>query len=136
MTDFQFYDEYDKEVANEGVWFQGIDRAGNNYGSFLCRLIDRDQPATKTFFNRQGNKKQNVVSEEKQTEDTIRMFIECSLLDWDLKDIKGKPIEFDKKKAFEYFSNPKTHTFLMNLIQYSSDVNNYTADEELPEKNL
>lgn len=136
-NEFDFIEEYDTEIAKEGRWFPATNRNGVQLGLFKCKLMDSEMPAVKVYQQRQGQKGQSTEqkSEEEQIEDTIRMFIHCSLIDWEIKGKNGENIPFDKKSAHAFFSNKTTHSALVGLIQKSSTTANYLSDEEEPEKN-
>jgi hypothetical protein len=145
MTDFNFPDEFDARYtdASEGVWFNAKDRAGNHLGKFLCALIHDESPKVQTYRARQtrARKDDSELTEEEQIDISRRMFIECSLLDWELKNAKGDPIPFDKKSAHEYFQtkdskgNARGARVMIDLFNRALNVLNYQPDPELPEGN-
>lgn len=134
--EFDFIDEYDAEIAQEGRWFNATNRNGVHLGRFKCKLMDGDMPAVKTYMQRQGRQQSNEEkSEEESIDDTVRMFISCSLVDWEVKSKGGDLIPFDKKRAYQYFSSKTTRKALLQLLQAAQTTANYLPDEEEPEKN-
>lgn len=138
MSKFSIPKRYDAAVAEEGVWFEIADEAGQEYGSFKCRYLDELHPRTEVITKRvktQFATKKGRKADEWEVLKTI--MVECVLLDWKVNDMKGKPVPFTKADALEYFSEIDTRYCLIALSRLSGDVTNFGTDMpvEVIEKN-
>lgn len=136
MTEFFFPDRFDNTLADDGVKFEVIDENDHVWGVFKCRLIDRTLPRWRTTLERVQRRYKND-NKTKLVDIRGELFVELSLVDWDMKDAKGKSIPFDKAVAVRYFKNDKAKFALEYLFAMAEDVRNYQPEEqdELPEGN-
>jgi hypothetical protein len=137
MTDFLFPDRFNDNLAEEGVKFEVIDENDNVWGVFKCRLIDRTLPRWRTTMERIQRRYKND-HKTKLVDIRGELFVELSLVDWDMKDAKGKAIPYDKATAIKYFNDPRAKFALEYLFAMAEDVRNFQPDEqegELPEGN-
>ena len=135
MTDFAIPERYDETAANEGVWFVIDDENGNEYGSFKCRLIDQFSNRAELERKRiiqKYNLKDQRASKKMTDEDRMRIVLcESSLVDWEMKDAKGKKVPFSVEKALEYFSLDATKFVFVELLKIVGDVTNFPVEAEI-----
>lgn len=132
MAKFKKHVRYDKDMANDGVWFSIIDEVENNYGEFRLRHVDRANPRTKLDFKRIQTKYQESIRSGKMTTDESQRiyFCEAVLVDWKgVLDEKGKEVPFTVADAIEYFSDDDNLYVLERLIQLSDDIRNFNKLE-------
>lgn len=139
MTDFYFPPEFDDKYsdATDGVWFDIDDRAGNHLGKFKCALIHEENPKVQLYNQRmrRARKAGKELTEDEQVEAMKTIFLQCSLLDWDLKDAKKKPIPFDSGTAAAYFGTKRGQRVMADLFTLATNYDHYQPDEIEPEKN-
>jgi hypothetical protein len=145
MSKFKFVKRFDSGKAEDGVWFRVEDEMENSHGRFLCPLFD---PTTQRYrVTLERLQREYPKSKNGQPHPTIKamgddavqkmIFVEMSLIDWEVEGADGKLIPFTKQDALEYFSEPESQYVYEYLRMNASDVRNYQPEEqkELPEGN-
>jgi hypothetical protein len=136
MAEFSFHipSRYDESMASEGSWFDVVDEHGNLWGNFKMVLFDSDNPAIKKAQERTKFKFAKEIRLNQITNDklALEVFLEAVLIDWEVKDAKGKLVPFSVEAARAYFSQPKVFKFVFpQLLEYAADVRNYsTVDKD------
>lgn len=127
MSKFAIPVRYDDSTAEEGVWFEVATEAGDEYGSFLCRHLDELHPRTTLQTKRVRDRFAGMKGKKADEWEILReIMVECVLLDWKVKDGKGKLVPFTKEDAREYFSEIDARYCLIALSRLSGDVTNFT----------
>lgn len=144
MSDFFFPTRYDATQADEGVWTAVIDEMDNLWGRFKLCLFDETTPRHRVTLERLQRKypvkkgQPNAELKAKKMDDwAIELFVEMSVVDWEVNDGKGKPIPFSAEAAIRYLSDPRALFVVRELGTFARDVRNFQPDEqeELPEGN-
>lgn len=138
VFDFVFPSRFDEAQANDGRWFAVVDENDVQWGRFKCTLIDSTVPRYKIALERLQRKYGGKSAKAKPGDDfTAELFIEMSLVDWDMKNSKGDVIPFSRQAAMAYFTNPRGAYALKQLLVDAENVANFQPEEqeELPEGN-
>lgn len=130
MADIRFKipQRYDMGIAQQGVFFEVVDKEDNHYGEFKCRHIDQDSPAYKkkqeqiSLELQRGNRNAKVSDEKLITE----IFIKAVLVDWKgILDENDKPVPFNEKNARDYFDQPFTQFVRSELMAQAQESHHY-----------
>ncbi|MDD1452639.1 hypothetical protein NHF48_019680 [Sphingomonas sp. H160509] len=144
MTAFHFPARYDEAQADEGVWTSVIDEVGNHYGRFKLCLFDELTPRYRVTLERlqrkypaKNGRTNEAYAAKSDDEKNVEVFVELSLVDWEIKDEKGKAIPFAKDTAIAYLSDVRALYVLRELAAFARDVRNFQPEEQtdLPEGN-
>ena len=101
-----FPKRFDEAEAKKGVWFDVYDEFDQYYGSYLCRYFNRHSATCKMMQERYDRVHKKELTGKKITvaESDAHYLVHVVLMDWKLKDDKGKDIPFSPEKAFEILS--------------------------------
>lgn len=144
MTAFHFPTRYDETQADEGVWTSVVDEMDNVWGRFKLCLFDETTPRHRVTLERLQRKypakkgQPNAALKAKsQDEWAVELFVEMSVVDWEMKDAKGKAIPYTPEAAIAYLSDPRALFVLKEIGAFARDVRNFQPEEqeELPEGN-
>jgi hypothetical protein len=126
---FNIPKRYDADLAENGVWFNISDENGNQYGEFKCRFMDTTSQRTELALKRIRTKYASEIRSKKMGDwDSIKVVMaEGVLIDWKMKDDKGKDIPFSIEAALEYFSLEQTRWVLLELGKLADNVTNFAA---------
>lgn len=155
--DFVTFERWDSHQANDGVWFEIVDGAGNVWGSFKCGLFDVNVPRIKHAVERADRKaKANAKLRGVSSKDIeanvvagIDLSLDTFLLDWkDIPTKSGTSPAFARDKVHAYFARTAVdaatgekiypaYWVLDELFALARDAGNFQPDDqlELPEKN-
>lgn len=134
--EFDDYQEFDKDTAEEGRWAEIYSANGKLFGSFLLELIHPQMPRTMRWNVANNNKRSKSNQTEAEMRDELIRFVTAvTLKDWKVTDSKGKPVAFTKDNVMAFFNHPVRQRALPQIIDQAGDVMNYQPDDEAPEKN-
>lgn len=111
---------FDKEKAEDGVWYTVEDEHGSEYIKVKMILMDNGNPR----WVARRDKWKRVNREGKDKEGYLRkMVAHVACVDWEINDGKGKPIPFSPDAAYRYFTQvPFAYE---ECVAFSHDVKNF-----------
>ncbi|KQN09963.1 hypothetical protein ASE85_03265 [Sphingobium sp. Leaf26] len=124
MSKFKLPKRVDADVAETGVWFDVYSELGDYYGKFKTRFFDTNSPKYQLLQTRMA-KKYEVKRRTKVMSDNdfiSIMFIEFSLLDWEVLGADDKLVPFTTDDAHEYFADHDAKYVLDQLIGFAMNV--------------
>lgn len=117
----------DGSFEKDGIWMEISDKTafkvkrfgGRNSQHIQSVMARLSKPYTKQI-------EMKTLSEEKDYEITVRLFVETCLVDWKGVEIDGEIKPFEKELAVEFFT--ALPDLLKVLINYASDLANYKEE--------
>lgn len=144
MTEFHFPARYDETKADEGVWHVVLDELNQSHGRYKLCLFDELTQRYRVTLERlqrkypaKNGRPNEAFAAMTEDQKNIEIFVELALVDWDIKDAKGKAIAFSKEAAIKALSAPSALYVLREIAAYARDVRNFQPEEQtdLPEGN-
>jgi len=127
-----FPKRFDEEEAKKGVWFDVYDEFDQYYGSYLCRHQNKHSAVYKMLVERYQRVHRKELSGGQISNEALdaHFLVHTILMDWKLKDDKGKDIPFSPAKAFEVLSQEDAAYVVEFLFSCSKNVSHYrNADD-------
>jgi hypothetical protein len=126
MSKFRKFQRFDSSIAEQGVWFVVRDELGNEYGEFLCSLIDSHAQHTNVRAQRAAKVRPDAAANKPgdAAKQIAELLVTMSLNHW--KGVfyaDGTEVEFTPETAIEYLTE---ETFVATkLLEYAQNVANY-----------
>jgi len=116
----------DEKMEKEGILFEIADGV-----RFKIKRFDGSNPTVKALMAKYYKPYAKTIemggmSEEKQNEILIRVFVESSMIDWEGIEIDGELKEFNPELAVKLLTSLPVMT--NNLIAHASDFKNFRED--------
>ncbi len=115
-----------KELEKEGVWFDISEDVG-----FLLSPLKTSNPKVKAAFAKHHKPyarqiELGTIEDKKVTEISIKIFLQCCLLDWRGVEIDDKVVEFSPEIAMKFFM--ELPDLFYTLWEHCQDFKNYREE--------
>lgn len=117
----------DKDLESNGVWFDISETAG-----FLVKRFGGKNAAEMKKIHAKHFKKyarqiqQGALPAEKEEELSVRVFVECCVIDWRGIEIDGEKVEFSKEKCIDLLL--ELPDLAEALVAYATDKDCYKEE--------
>jgi hypothetical protein len=122
-----FPKRFDEQEAKKGVWFDVYDEHDNFYGSYLCRMFDKHSAVTKMFIEKYNRTYRKETSGQNFTQEMrdAHFLIHTCLMDWKLKDDKGKDVPYSVEEAMKVLSQEDAGYVVEFLFSCAKNTANF-----------
>lgn len=132
---FSIPNRYSNDLADHGVWLDLAYEDGTEIGEFKLKFFDTSGGQRAQLLQKRIQAKYAASALKKMKGDEFAkvLMLDEILIDWKIKDAKGKDVPYSREAAEAYFAHENAQWVLDQLAAFASDVRNYREERPFEE---